>query len=147
MTERVDDVDTLGRVEGQAPLEQVDRERVRVRVQGLERLFLLVRQRAQVVATPLRADRVKVLQGRRAEDAEYQGELVVVCGEREVSVVCHPERKRQFERRTIPPGEQRLSVEHLGQNAADGPCRDEEMSERASDQAEEVLSDVQTSMA
>ena len=79
MTERVDDVDPLGRVEGQAPLEQVDRERVRVRVQGLERLLLLVGQRAQVVATSLRADRVKVLQRRRAEDAEDQGELVVVC--------------------------------------------------------------------
>ena len=79
MTERVDDVDPLGRVEGQAPLEQVDCERVRSRVQGLERLLLLVGQRAQVVATPLRADRVKVLQRRRAEDAEDQGELVVVC--------------------------------------------------------------------
>lgn len=78
MTERIDNVDALGRVEGQAPLEQVDRERVRVRVQRLERLLLLVGQRAQVVATPLRADRVKVLQRRRAEDAEDQGELVVV---------------------------------------------------------------------
>jgi hypothetical protein len=32
-------------------------------------------------------------------------------------VVYHPERNWEFKRRTIPPGEQRLSVEHLGQNA------------------------------
>lgn len=53
MAESVDDADALGRVERQAPLEQVDCERVRVRVQGLERLLLLIRQRAEVVAAAL----------------------------------------------------------------------------------------------
>lgn len=67
-------------------------------------------------------------------------------GERKVSVMCHPERKREFERRTIPPGKQRLSVEHLGQNAADGPCKDEDMSDTNAHPAMKTR-DVQTSMA
>lgn len=79
MAESIHNADPLRRVERQAPLEQIDRERVRIRVQCLEGLLLLEGQRAQVISTPLRADRVKVLQGRGAEDAEDERELVVVC--------------------------------------------------------------------
>lgn len=82
----VDDAHALLRVERQAALEEVDRERVGVRVQGLERLLLLERERAKVVAAALRPDGVKVVERRRAEDTEDERELVVVCTTRCASV-------------------------------------------------------------
>lgn len=131
MTERVDDVDALGRVEGQAPFEQVDRKRVRVRVQGLERFLLLVRQRAQVVAAALRPDRVKILQRRRTEDPEDQRELVMVCLSPNAALqgqLCFGGGTRSLfqddRRRTISAREERLSVEHFCENAADRPYGD-----------------------
>lgn len=75
----IDDAHALLGVERQAPLEEVDGEWVGVGVECLERLLLLEGKRAQVVAAALRADGVKVVERRRAEDAEDEGELVVIC--------------------------------------------------------------------
>lgn len=72
------DRDALLRVEGEAALEEVDRERVRVRVERLQRSSLLERQRAEVVARAVRRDGVEVVQRGRAEDVEDERELVVV---------------------------------------------------------------------
>ena len=142
----VDDAHALLRVERQAALEEVDRERVGVRVERLERLLLLERERAQVVAAALRADGVKVVERRRAEDAEDERELVVVCGTKCTSGrVVRQEKKG--EKRTVATREERFAVEHLGEDAADGPC--ERQQSQRFNRLREVRgrADAQTSMA
>lgn len=146
MAQGVDDAHALLRVERQAALEEVDRERVGVRVERLERLLLLERQRAQVVAAALRADGVKVVERRRAEDAEDERELVVVCGTKCTSGrVVRQEKKG--EKRTVATREERFAVEHLGEDAADGPC--ERQQSQRFNRLREVRgrADAQTSMA
>ena len=96
--ERVVDLDSPLRAERQALLHQIDRlpaavsarstvspsggahQGVRRREERAERLLLPERQRADVLARPLRRDRVKVVQRRRAEDVQDDRQLVVVCG-------------------------------------------------------------------
>ena len=87
------------RVEGQAFLEQVDRERVGIRVERRERLLLFEGQRAEVVAGPRRGDLVEVVEAGRAEDLEDERELVVV----------------------VAPWKERAPGQHLGEDAADRP--------------------------
>jgi hypothetical protein len=79
MTQRLNHTDPLLRVESQTLLQQIDRERVRIGVQTLEGFLLLKGEGAEVVSTALGTDGVEVVEGGSAEDAEDQGELMVVC--------------------------------------------------------------------
>ncbi|KAG5458717.1 MAG: hypothetical protein BJ554DRAFT_1008, partial [Olpidium bornovanus] len=65
----------------------------------LERGLFFERQAAYVIPRPPALDRVKVVHGRSAEAVEDEGELVVV----------------------VPPREQGLPAEHLGEDAPDAP--------------------------
>ena len=78
MLQSILDLDPPLRTEGQALLKQVDRQRVRVREQLRERLLLPERQRADVLARARRADRVEVVERRRAEDVEDDRQLVMI---------------------------------------------------------------------
>ena len=76
----VNDLDVLVRSGGRryALLQQVDRKRVRVGVDGRERLALLEGQRAQVVARAVRRDGVEVVERGCAKHVQDQRQLVVI---------------------------------------------------------------------
>ena len=71
--EGVLDGDALLWIEGETLLEQVDRERVGVRIQRCKRLPLLERQRAKIITRAVGRNLVEVVEVGRAEDVKDAG--------------------------------------------------------------------------
>ena len=99
MTERFFDRDAAVRVEREHLLEEIERQPVRVREDLLERHLRLASQVDEVDARAVVLNTAEVLLARRADYVQYVVELVEI----------------------VLAGEERLVVEHLGQNAARRP--------------------------
>lgn len=112
--------DALDGVEGEELLKEVQSQVRGLGEHGLEGDLLLEGKGADVLACAARFDSVVVLHGWRAKDVEDERQLMVVCGVMLVMVVNEGS-KWNMEKLTILSWEERLSAEHLSENAAHTP--------------------------